>query len=156
MAANPGSVRAESLRFLESVGTAAGTYSASVEIPVGAVLVDVIVTNNVAWTAGTSATLIVGDANDPDGYFAAVDAKMTALQGLSLAFPLNKQGAYVTPNIATSVGIVRRQMQAAGTSSPYGRVMSASVITVGTLCTAGDTTVTFVYAYPSPKVATFA
>jgi hypothetical protein len=149
MAASPGTVRAESIRIKENLGTAAGVYAASFKLPIGSVLVDILVSNNVAWTAGTSATLIVGDAADPNGYFAAVDLKMTALQGLSFAFPLAKQGAYITPNIATSVGIIRNQQALAE------RTMSVEVTTVGTLGTAGDTTVTFVYAYPSPMAATF-
>jgi hypothetical protein len=152
MAANPGTVRAESVRFVEADGTAAGTWSASFVIPAGSILVDVVIVNDVAWTATTSATLIVGDATDPDGYFAAVDLKtMTAGQGLSFAFPLAKQGAYVTPNIATSVGILRSLK--AGSE----RTVSASVTTVGAPVTTkpGDTTVTFVYAYPSPQRGTW-
>jgi hypothetical protein len=154
MAAKLSSVRSESVRFLEADGNAAGgnagTWAASFEIPVGAVLIDILVSNNVAWTATTSATLTVGDANDDDGYFAAVDCKMAALQGLSLAFPLAKQGAYVTPNIATSVGIIRRQMQPAVAGAVSGRIMKCAIVTVGVPVAPrpGDTTVTFVYAYP--------
>lgn len=161
MASRPSSVRSESVRFLEADGNAAGgnagTWTASVEIPVGAVLIDILVTNNVAWTATTSATLTVGDATDPDGYFTAVDAKMTAAQGLSFAFPLAKQGAYITPNIATSVGIIRNQMRTAVAGAVSGRILTASIVTVGTPVTTrpGDTTVTFVYAYPDTVKSSF-
>jgi hypothetical protein len=166
MAANPGTMRAEALHFSALTGrvagaanTAAGVWSAKVEIPVGAVLVDILISNVIAWTSGTSATMIVGDVTDPNGYFAAVDLK-TALgdaTGLSLAFPLAKQGADITPNIATSVGVFKRQKLAAqATTSSHGpgREMSAEITTVGTT-TVGETTVTFVYAYPAPIAATF-
>lgn len=162
MASTLGSVRSESVRFLESDGNLpggnAGTWNASFEIPVGAVLVDIIISNNVAWTATTSATLIAGDAADDDGYFIGVDLKaMTAGQGLSFAFPLAKQGAYITPNIATSVGIIRNQMRAAAAGAVSGRIVSAKVTTVGTPVTTrpGDTSVTFVYAYPAVFKAAF-
>ncbi len=49
-----------------------GTYTATVPIPAGAVVRDVQFSNQVLWNADTSAGLIVGDADDADGYFTGV------------------------------------------------------------------------------------
>lgn len=157
MAAGPGTVRSESIRFLEN-GGAAGVYSASFEIPAGAVLIDVIVHGTALWTAGTSATLIVGDATDDDGIYTAVNLKATDLlagESLSMSQAGGKHGADVAldyTSVATigAAQIKRRQLANAA------RVVSAKVTTVGTVGTAGDTTVTFVYAYPSYIKPSFA
>jgi hypothetical protein len=160
MAAAPGTVRAESIRFREAAGSAAGVYSASFEVPVGAILIDVIVTATALWTAGTSATLIVGDATDDDGIFTAVNLKATDLmagESISFAHPGGKYGADVVPNDATGATLA---LGAAGQVNRRGlstaRTLSAKVTTVGTVGTAGVTDVVFVYAYPNPITPSFA
>ena len=47
--------------------------SASVRIPGGLEVIDVIVRNPVAFDSATSATLTVGDETDPDGLVASAD-----------------------------------------------------------------------------------
>lgn len=151
MAASPGTVRAEAIRFRESAGSAAGVYSASFEVPEGATLIDVIVHGQALWAAGTSATLIVGDAADDDGFFTAVNLKATDLlagESLSFAQSGGKQGADVSET-AAGAQIRRRRLNAA-------RTLSAKVTTVGTVGTAGVTDVVFVYAYPSYITPSFA
>jgi len=153
MAAAPGTVRAESIRFVEADGTAAGVWSGSFEVPVGAMLVDVIVHGTALWTAGTSATLIVGDATDDNGIYTGVNLKATdLLAGESISFTMQggKKGADLdSPITAADAAQVRRRALAAA------RTLSAQVTTVGTAGTAGDTTVTFLYTYTSPMKATF-
>lgn len=162
MAAAPGSVRSESIRFLEANGNAAGgnagVWSASFEVPVGAVLIDVIVHATALWTATTSATLIVGDATDDDGFYTAVDLKATDLlagESLSFANPAGQFGADVVMDYTSvstiGASYIKRRMLAAA------RTLSAKVTTVGAPVTTrpGDTTVVFVYAYPSPITPTF-
>lgn len=160
MAAAPGTVRAETIRFIESKGTAAGVYTGSFEVPVGACLIDVIVDGVALWTAGTSATLIVGDATDDNGIFDAVNLKATDLlagESLSLAQPGGKYGADYAPNDATGasavLGLAGHMKRRSLTSA---RSLTAKVTTVGTVGTAGITDVTFVYAYTSPIIASFA
>jgi hypothetical protein len=153
MAATPGTVRSEAIRFIESAGDAAGVYSASFEVPSGAVLLDVIVHGQALWTAGTSATLIVGDATDDNGFYTAVNLKATdLLAGESLSFSMQggKKGADLDSPItaADAAQVRRRRLDAA-------RTLSAKVTTVGTVGTAGVTDVVFVYAYPSPITPTF-
>jgi hypothetical protein len=152
MAASPGTVRAESIRFREAAGTAAGVYSASFEVPVGAVLIDCIIHGTALWTAGTSATLIVGDTVDDDCIYTAVNLKATDLlanEGLSVAAAGGKQGADLTDFATPGSQWNRRALTTA-------RTLSAKVTTVGTVGTAGITDVVFVYAYPNPITPTFA
>jgi hypothetical protein len=158
MAAGLGTVRSESIRFLESAGTAAGVYSASFEIPAGAVLIDVIVHATALWTAGTSATLIVGDAADDDGIFTAVNLKATdllATESISATMAGGKHGVDLALDY-TSVATIGASQVKRRQLGNTARTVSAKVTTVGTLGTAGDTTVTFIYAYPSYIKPTFA
>lgn len=151
MATPANSMLSEAIRFTESAGTAAGVYSASFELPVGATLIDVIVNGIALWTAGTSATLIVGDTTDDDGFYTAVNLKATDLlagESISFANTGGKQGADVDATAAGS-HIRRRRLTTA-------RTVSAKVTTVGTVGTAGITDVIFVYAYPSPITPAFA
>jgi len=143
MAANSNSVLAESLYFVEN---GAGTYTGTVVIPAGATLIDVIVHADALWTAGTSATLIVGDTVDDDGIYTAVDLKATdllAAESLSIAFPAGQFGADVVVDY-TSVATIgasyvkRRQLSTE-------RTLQAKVTSVGA-GTAGRTRVTFIYA----------
>ena len=152
MAAGLGTMRAETIRFVEADGTAAGVYSGSFVVPAEAILVDVIVHAVALWTAGTSATMIVGDATDDDGIFTGVNLKATDLlagESISLAAAGGKQGADLADFAAPGSQYSRRKLSAA-------RTLSAKVTTVGTVGTAGETWVTFVYAYPSAIRASFA
>ena len=165
MAAGLGTVRAESVRFLESdgnaVGGAAGVWSASIEIPAGAVLIDCIVHATAVWNATTSATLIVGDATDDDGIFTGVNLKATdllATESISVnGLAGGKHGADLAVDYASvaTIGASQIKRRQLGNTS---RVVSAKVTTVGAPVTGrtGDTTVTFVYAYPSYFKPTFA
>jgi len=67
--------RAEHRMFIEMAG--AGTYTATINLPAHATVLDVRFSNSALWTADVSATLNVGDADDPDGYFSGVDLKTT-------------------------------------------------------------------------------
>jgi hypothetical protein len=163
MAAGLGTIRSESVRFLETDGNPAGgnagTWNASVVIPSGAVLVDVIVHATAVWTATTSATLIVGDTTDDDCVFTGVNLKATDLLATE-AISMNglaggKHGADLAFDYATVGGIGGSQVKRRFTGAE--RTMTAKVTTVGTPVTTrpGDTTVVFVYAYPSPMKAAF-
>lgn len=61
--------------FTETSG--AGTFTASVTLPERALVEDVIIINDAVWNSQTSATLIVGDSDDADGFFTAINAKTT-------------------------------------------------------------------------------
>jgi sigma54-dependent transcription regulator len=99
-------------------------------------VLDIVVDGIALWTAGTSATLIVGDATDPDGYYTAVNLKATdLLAGESISFALagGKAGAYIANS------------QVSPRYAAAARTITASVTTVGTTATAGRTRITVTY-----------
>jgi hypothetical protein len=59
--------------FAETSGS--GTYTATVVVPAGATVQDVIWRNTVLWTNAASASLIVGDDDDDNGYIEATNLK---------------------------------------------------------------------------------
>jgi len=147
--AAPVSVQAQSARIVEA---GAGTYTAEFTLPVGGKLIDIIVTAEALWTAATSAALIVGDADDDDGFIASTDLKATdllanesiALGGLETAG--GKLGAYAT--VGTTTHMTHRAAEELGAGATAGsgnRKVIAKIVSVGA-GTAGRTVVTVVYA----------
>lgn len=124
---------------------AAGVYSASHILPAGAHLQDILVEGVALWDNGTSATMIVGDGTDPDGYYTAVNLKATdLLAGESISFALagGKAGAYIANS------------QVSPRYSASERTITASVTTVGTAPTTGETRVAIIYTMPSANSRT--
>ena len=68
-----GPVYVQERTFTETTG--AGTYTATVAVPAGHSVLDVLVINTALWTATTSADMTIGDGGDADGYFASFDLK---------------------------------------------------------------------------------
>lgn len=123
--------------FTETTG--AGTYTATVPLPAGATLLDVIVNGVALWDATTSAVLIVGDATDPDGYYTAVNLKaIDLLAGESISFELagGKAGAYIANS------------QVSPRYAAAARSVVGVVTTVGAAGSAGRTRMTVVYSAP--------
>lgn len=129
--------------FTETVG--AGVWTGSVVQPAGSELVDILVHQGSLWDSETSATLIVGDATDDDGYFTGVNLKATDLlagESLSLALAGGKAGSY----IANSHALQRY--------AATDRTLTAKVTKVGSTGSAGRTRVSFVFALGAPIAAT--
>jgi hypothetical protein len=123
--------------FTETAG--AGVYTATVAIPAGATIHDIVVNGVSLWTASTSATMTVGDAGNASGYFAAVNLKATdLLAGESISFDQagGKAGAYIANS------------QVSPRYSASARTISGVVTTVGT-GTGGVTRMTVVWSAPS-------
>lgn len=140
-----GQIRTQEL-ILKVGPTTAGAYTASVTLPAGAHLLDILVEGVTLWDSGTSATGIVGDATDDDGYFTAVNLKATdLLAGESISFALagGKAGAYIANS------------QVSPRYSSSTRVITAKVTTVGT-STAGETRVSVIWAQPGSQTQTSA
>jgi hypothetical protein len=107
----------EEWTFTQTSG--AGLYTATVNIPAYATILDIIIQSLALWT-GTSASLIVGDAADPDGFYLATDLVATDLlvgEDLSFGHPGGLAGAYIaseqrvrTKNAARSVIAVITQV----------------------------------------------
>lgn len=115
---------------------AAGVYTASVVLPAGATVLDIIVNGIALWTAGTSATMKVGDVADDDGFYTGVNLKATdLLAGESISFALagGKAGAYIANS------------QVSPRYSASARTISGVVTTVGTTASTGVTRMTVIY-----------
>ena len=59
--------------FAETSGT--GTYTGAVVVPAGATVQDVVWRNTVVWGNAASASLVIGDDDDVNGYVEATDIK---------------------------------------------------------------------------------
>ena len=124
--------------FTETTG--AGVYTGSVDIPAGATLIDIVITNVALWTATTSAAMIVGDVTDPNGFYDAVDLKATDLlagESLSFAKAGGQEGADI---VATHAN--RRYSAAV-------RTITGEITTVGAAGSAGRTRMTVIYSAPA-------
>lgn len=95
-----GVIHSKSVLFTETV--AGATFTGTVVIPAGSVLLDITVVPIALWD-GTSSTLKVGDATDDDGYFTGVNVIATDLiLGERLVAAVGsdywggKQGAFLT------------------------------------------------------------
>ena len=121
-------VEAHEVTFTETTG--AGTYTGSVSVPAGATILDIIVNAVALWDTTTSATMIVGDGTDPDGYFTGVNLKATdLLAGESISFESagGKAGAYIANS------------QVSPRYSASARTITGSITTVGAAGSAGRT-----------------
>jgi len=140
-------VQAKEITFVEE---GAGVYTGSVTIPAGATINNVVVHAVALWDAATSATLIVGDVADPNGFFDAVDLKATNLlagESIDFAHTGGVEGADVDAP-AAAVEVRRRYL-----AGP--RVVTGEVTSVGA-GTAGRTRITVTYSKPDTStLATF-
>lgn len=135
-------LEAAEVTFTETTG--AGTYTGSVSLPAGATLVDIIINGVALWAATTSATLIVGDGTDPDGYYTAVNLKATdLLAGESISFALagGKAGAYIANS------------QVSPRYSASARTITGEVTTVGAAGATGVTRMVVIYVKPTATAA---
>ena len=131
----PAAVLMQELYFVE---TGAGTYTGTMTLPAGSRIVDIGVDGRALWTAATSASMIVGDDADPDGFFVATDLKATALLAgeiNNIEHPGGLAGAYIASEQRVLYSTAVRNIVAVATSVGAG--------------TAGRTRVYVVYAAPS-------
>lgn len=123
---SPGGIVAEERTFTEIGG--ALTYTASVALPAGATLLDIIINGVALWDNAGAVTMKVGDTDD-DGYYTAINLKATdLLAGESLSFALagGKAGAYiansqVSPRYAVAARTISGIITAASTGGSTGR-----------------------------------
>lgn len=127
--------------------TGAGVFTGTVAVPAGATLLDIVLSGAALWNSQTSATAIVGDGTDPDGYFTGVDLMATdLLAGESLSFALagGKAGAYIANS------------QVSPRYAAAARDISLVVTKVGSSGTLGRTRMVVVYAAPTSNSSTAA
>lgn len=137
MLQNAAPIQAVEVEFTEA---GAGTYTGSVKLPPNATLIDILISQRALWAAATSATMIVGDAADDDGYYTGVNLKATDLladESLSFAQAGGKAGAY---NAGTNTHWNKR-------TQVTERTITGKVTSVGA-GTTGRTKMTVLYALP--------
>ena len=136
-----GLVQAREVYFVE---TASETHTGAIAVPAGAWITDIIVQAEALWTAATSASLEVGDGDDPDGFYTAVDLKATDLivsggkQTISFATTGGVEGAYLVGSATHWTGLYNAS----------ARTITATIAKVGS-GTAGRTRMIVVYVTPS-------
>jgi hypothetical protein len=128
--------------FTETSG--AGTYTGALAVPAGATILDIIVNGVALWNNAGTATMIVGDAADDNGYYDAINLKATdLLAGESLSFALagGKAGAYIANS------------QVSPRYSATARVISGIIVTSSTGGTTGRTRLVVIYMLPTASAA---
>jgi hypothetical protein len=141
---NSTKVESQSVLFTEA---GAGTYTGTVALPAGAVVVDIIVHAIALWAAATSAEMIVGDAVDDNGFFTGVDLKATdllAAESISFAQTGGKEGADLD-DPAAGAHVRRRYLATA-------RNIIGKIVSVGA-GTTGRTLMTVIYTVPVPAAS---
>ncbi len=123
--------------------TAAGTtFTAGLIIPAGSILLDVFLIPVSLWTADTSASAIIGDTADPDGFSTAINLKATDLV-LGERFRASQNWQWAGTNGAYLVSATGRFGAASGNgvSGYYAAqdTITATVTRVGTSGAAGRT-----------------
>jgi hypothetical protein len=130
----------EEVTFTE---TGAGVYTGTIAIPAGSQILDVAVHGIALWDAATSASLIVGDGADPDGFFTATDLKATDLlagEVNNFEHPGGKAGVYLAAEQRILYASAARNVIGVATSVGAG--------------TAGRTRLVVTYANPTAVAAT--
>lgn len=117
----------------------AGTYTGSVIIPDGGVVLDVIFHNTALWTAAVSAIAKVGDSGDDDGIFKNVDLKTDPALGTFISYQRKDTG--VGDYLGTKLLVY-----------PTSDTITAIVAGVGAGGGAGRTTMYVLYLVPQPAI----
>jgi hypothetical protein len=126
--------------------SAAGTYTGSITVPAGALILDIPVWSTVLWNAGTSSLMDVGDVTDPDGWYTQSDLQATDLlvgEQINFIQTGGKEGAYLS--------LTTGKRTAAYSAS--ARTVSGIIVQTGT-GTAGRTFMAVVYVLPTATAAT--
>jgi len=144
-ATGPGEVICQEALFTE-VSNTGGVYTASVTVPPMSWLLDIRLYGQVLWTSATSASIIVGDGVDDNGWYVASDTKATdLLAGEVITFESagGRHGAYLT------TAELRSTMWSA-----LQRVITAKITTVTTAASvAGRTRMLVIYTTQANAVA---
>lgn len=115
-----GGVRVSEVLFTEA---GAGTYTGTIALPAGSRILDIGVDGIALWTAATSASLIVGDDADPDGFFTATNLKATDLLAgeiNNLEHPGGKAGVYIAAEQRVLYSATARNVIGVATSAGAG------------------------------------
>ena len=135
------------LKFDDNSGAgAAGTYEASVKVPAGAYIIDVQVHGVVVWNPGTSATLIVGDADDDNLYYTAVDSLTSADLDAGEVLSFGHDGGTLGVGNTDDDGLI-------GGYQAAMRQVTCKMTLVGTAATTGETRIVVIWTKPTDSVS---
>lgn len=139
-------VQVGSAQFSESTG--AGTYTGSVVVPAGGTILNIRLRNTVYWNNIGTATMQVGDATTPAGWFTGISLKslpndLPPGDEISFDFPQGKNGTYL--DNATGVRVAY---------SAAARTISGVIVTTGATGNQGRTRMLVEYTVASPQDAT--
>jgi hypothetical protein len=132
--------------FVETIG--AGTYTGTVVVPAGATVKDVAWRNTALWTASVSASLVVGDDDDANGYIEATDVKAAPLADV------NGAGAGFSSQLTlgATLGVYKG---GAGKYCAAQKTITATVTTVDVATgNTGRSRLLVTYAIPTTAAAT--
>jgi hypothetical protein len=132
------------ITFTETTG--ASTYTGSVTVPAGCWIEDIRIYGAAVWNTTTTATMIVGDAGDPDGWYTAINLKETDLlvgEVISFHSSGGKEGVYLV-----QASGLRNTMYSAS-----ARVITGVVTTVGAAGTLGRTRMLVIWSQPGTAAA---
>lgn len=134
-------VAMQSVLFTQTAGD--GTYTGTMSLPAGARIIDIGVDGQVLWNAGTSASLIVGDGADPDGFFTATDLNATDLLAgeiNNIEHPGGKAGAYIASEQRVLYSATARSVIGVVTQVGAGANGRTRLYVVYAVATAGNAT----------------
>jgi len=135
------------LKFDDDGGAgAAGTYEASVKVPAGSYIIDVQVHGVVVWNPGTSASLIVGDADDDDLYYTAVDSLTSADLDAGEVLSFGHDGGTKGSGNTDDDGLIGGYQAAI-------RQVTCKMTLVGTAATTGETRIVVIWAKPTDSIS---
>ena len=149
-ASGAGAVVSKTVTFTEDATHT--VHTGTVPIPAGATIQNIQIMSTVLWSSAATASMIVGDTFDDNGFFDAVSVKATDLavgEVLDISNAENwgaKNGAYLVAATGRKGGVQT------GNSGPYYGVADSiiGVITVGTPAgTTGRTFMTVTYSVGS-------
>ena len=123
------------------VAAGAGTYTASIPVPAGATVLDVIFRNTVVWDSGTSASLTCGDDDDANGYIEATDVKSAPAADTNGA----AAGFSSRLSLGASIGVYKG---GGGKYCAAAKTITCAIVAVGA-GSAGRSRVLVEYAVPS-------
>jgi hypothetical protein len=88
-------------------------------LPIGARVLGGFCAITTAWNSGTSDSLEIGDATDPNEYLSALDAQAVATTEFSLSNLFDAAGA-ITPAIVAATDEILIEITSAGTAATAG------------------------------------
>jgi len=130
-------------------GGIAGVFTmVPIDIPAGATIQDIRVQAIALWNAGTSAVLLLGDTEDPNGFYDNVNLKATDLLANQILSFETMDAHGIAGAYLTQAANLRNTYRSAATK------VTAIVTLVGTAATTGELRVLVTYVVPIDFVKT--